>query len=431
MNNINKTTKVYYSPKMAIIFFLSISSGIPFLLLLSTLSVWLTESGISKTTIGLFAWSTVAYSVKFLWSPCFFKYQIPGFTRLFGPIRAWLLCAQLLLMFAIIGLGACDPINNIYMLFFWALMVGFFSSCQDILIEGYRINALKVDDTAIGVSASVIGYRIGMLIAGSGAIFLSGFISWFAVYIIMAGCIMIGIIANLSTDLLDGKEYGLQQHFKIEPAYSLQRLLLEPMALLYQQYNFKWIFIFILSFKAGDTIINTMSMPFLLEIGFNKLQIAYVAKTFGVVAMIVGGFVGGVLLKQFSLRTIALFCMQLQILAGLLCMIQANIGNNTYLLFVTMGTEYFTSGMIHVTLIYYLTLVAKGNTAAILFAVLTSIASLDRVLWSTVAGMIADYTIWSDFFSISMLSCCPALFILYRHANNVIIPANKVSITTA
>lgn len=412
---LNYMTKHYFSRKLIVVFLLGVSSGLPFLLILSTLSVWLTEVGITKTHIGLLAWVTLPYTLKFALSHIFDRIKLPVLTAIFGPRKAWLLVIQILLMGSIIGISTSEPRAGLFYLSIWAFCIGLLSACQDILIEGFRIDTIDDSETSYGASASVIGYRIGMLISSAGALYLSSIASWQGVYIIMSMFILIGIFATICLEEKTNKDTIkiINNH-----GNTFANLFLLPLKVLAKKDGWVLIFVFMLSFKACDTILHTMSMPFLIELGFSKVEIAHVAKTFGILAMIIGGAIGGIAFTKYKLRNIFLKCMFMQVVACLFFMLQATYGNNMWLLFITMGIENFACGISQVALIYYLTLLCKGSLSATIFAFLTSIASFDRVIIAMGAGWLADNLSWVGFFTVSSLVSLPAIFILFRYVEH-------------
>ena len=184
--------------KLIPIFFLGFSSGLPFLLILSTLSVWLAESGISKTNIGMFAWVTVPYTFKFLLASLIDLFKIPILHNWLGQRRSWMLLSQISLIFALMFLGSMKPTQNIILTAIAAFVVGLFSAIQDIVVEAYRIEILDRPKLGVGASASVLGYRAGMLCSGAGAIYLAAFFaSWAIAYNIMAIFMLVGIVTTL------------------------------------------------------------------------------------------------------------------------------------------------------------------------------------------------------------------------------------------
>lgn len=381
------------------IFFLSFSSGLPFLLILSTLSVWLAETGVSKTMIGMLAWVSVPYACKFIWGALVDKKPIPLLTAKLGMRRSWILCGQLLVWIFLVALGSTDPAKNLWLTALFALLVGCGSAIQDIAVEAYRIEILP-DQKVAGASMAVLGYRIGMLISGAGTVFLATYFdSWAIAYYLIAALMLVGIIAT----------FYCQEPEKAPPIHlsfwqSTKQLL--------QKFDWQITCLFILSYKIADTVLNVMSMPFLVEIGFNNLEIAYVAKTFGIGAMILGGAIGGFVAQRHNLRTYLFFCVVLQVISSALFVAQAMIGHNLSFLFVSMGVENLACGMSQVALISYLSFLCNQRNTALHYALLTSFASLMRICSSTIAGWLADQFAWPQFYAIVCMSCVPSMLLL-------------------
>lgn len=399
---------------MASIFFLGFSSGLPFLLLLSTLSAWLTTCGITKTHIGLLAFVTLPYAFKFLWAPFLDRYRIPFICEILGHRRGWLVITQILLMVGLIGLGQTNPEEHLFHTTLWALMVGFCSASQDILIEAYRIETLSKNYLGYGVGASVIGYRFGMLVAGAGALYLSTYLSWAWVYGVMAGFVSIGIVTVLCSSEIN-VEITTFNIKKQKSSTSLSEFILNSVYSLWRREDLGLIALFIICFKVSDTIINTISIPFLIETGFTISEIAHVAKSFGIIAMIIGGFWGGIILSRMGLRKTLFWCSLLQGIACILFWVQAYIGHNILFLLVSMGIENLTCGMSQVALIAYFSNLCLKPYCGTHFALLTSLSSLDRVIISALAGWLADLLTWPHFYICIYLLSLPALLMLIRY----------------
>ncbi len=392
------------------IFLFGFSSGLPFLLILSTLSVWLAEVGISKTVIGCLALVSVPYSLKFLWGYLVDKLHIPLLSGWLGLRRSWILCAQLLVWFSLFLLGNTDPAHSIINMALFAFLVGCGSAIQDIATEVYRIEILPVEKVGLGASIAVLGYRLGMLCSGAGTLFLATYFnSWSVAYHIIGACMLIGI----GTTLLS---YEPMVKAPVIKFATLQKAMVSILD------NLDWriIFPFILSYKIADTILNVMSMPFLVEIGFDNIEIASVAKTFGISAMIIGGLVGGFLSSRISLRQNLFICVVLQILASALFVIQAVLGHNLSFLFISMGVENFVCGMSQVALIAYLSHLCAQCSTGIYYGILSSFASFMRVSISVLAGVLADQLSWPQFYIMTCVSCLPSLLLLVIYSKHFI-----------
>ncbi len=342
------------------------------------------------------------YALKFLWGPLVDKYKIPILYKHFGLRRSWILLAQLCLGIGLIALGNSDPANNLILTVCLALFVGFSSAIQDIASEAYRIEIIPRAKVGAGASASVLGYRFGMLCSGAGTMTVAAVTgSWRIAYTCTALCILIGIITTLLS-----REPAINRPPKELTIWRTVRTFIRGR-------DWQIIIPFILSYKVSDTILNAMNMPFLVEIGFNKLEIAYVAKTFGISAMIFGGIAGGFLLLKQSLRQNLVTCVVLQGIAASLFIIQAQSGNNILTLFIVMGVENFACGMAQVALIAYMSQLCSLQSTAFHYAILSSFASFVRVIFSAIAGWLADRMGWSVFYGLVCLSCIPSLLILW------------------
>lgn len=410
---------IYFEPRMLGIFFLGFSSGLPFLLTLATLHIWLTEAGFDKTTLGLFVLCTLPYSLKFLWAPLIDKIHLPVFTDLFGPRKGWILFSQLLLILSLLFLGGSDPQHHPGRAAFFATLVAFASASQDIVIEAYRIESLKGYQLGYGAGASVLGYRMGMWVSGAGALYLASYFSWQLAYGFMAACVMVGVIATLLSQeppLPEPEKHQTSGEF-----LPLQERLLsaikEPVRSLGARQDWAIILLFIFLYKVGDTVLNTMTVRFLLEMGFSKIEIAHVAKSFGISAMVLGGFMGGILLSRKQLVYSLLLCGILQISACLMFALQSKAGHNLGVLFLSIGVENLACGLGSATFIAYLTNLCRLPFTATHFALLTSIGSFARVSLSSVAGWIADQMTWTQFYLGTALACLPCILLLFAQAS--------------
>ncbi|QQG46676.1 MAG: MFS transporter [Candidatus Azosocius agrarius] len=400
-----------------IVFFFGIMSGLPFLLILSTLNMWLLEIGLNKTQMGLFALSTIPYSIKFFFGPYIDYVKIPLLSAFFGQRKSWLLLSQFLLIISIITLALSDPYNNFFYSILCAFLVGLFSAIQDVVIEVYRIELLKIYNIELGLGSTifVLGYRTGMLISGSGALYFSFYYnSWIITYFIMAGFIFFGILITLiSNDPV--KNYNNSSNI----LYTFKFLF----SYFIKLQDIKIIMLFIIFFKIGDTLLNAMSMSFLIELGFSKLEIIYIVKTFGICLMILGGVIGGFFLIKKKIWYLLLICCILQIFTSFLFLLQSIIGYNVVFLFYVVAIENFASGMSQVALVTYFSYLCCKEYTTIYYAFLSSFSSFVRINLSFFGGIFADFVIWDVFYLIICFICFPSVLILFmfkRHFFNLL-----------
>ena len=190
--------------------FLGFSAGIPLLLIFSSLSLWLREAGAERAAVTYFSWAALGYSFKFVWAPLVDQLPIPGLTRWLGRRRVWILVAQGSIILSILAMASIDPVASESTLGWMALaavLLGFSSATQDIVIDAYRIESADTEFQAMMSATYIAGYRIGMLVAGAGSLFLADWFgtsseeyvyhAWQSTYQVMALAMMVGVITTL------------------------------------------------------------------------------------------------------------------------------------------------------------------------------------------------------------------------------------------
>ena len=203
MKNIN----IFFEKKPLKMICLGFSSGLPILLVFSTLSVWLIKAGISRSTVTLFSWAGFAYAFKYLWSPLVDNYKLPIFKK-FGHRRSWLLFSQFLIITALILTAFTDPKESLFFTALFITILAFFSATQDILIDAFRIESAPQSLQGPLSSMYIAGYRIAMLVAGAGSLWLASFFGteiydqnvWKKVYLIMSLFMFVGVFATFISD---------------------------------------------------------------------------------------------------------------------------------------------------------------------------------------------------------------------------------------
>ena len=204
-----ETVKAFKHPRVITMLFLGFSAGLPILLIFSSLGLWLREAGVNKSSVTFFSWAALGYSFKFVWAPLVDKLPIPVLTRLLGRRRSWMLLAQISIIIAILWMAQTDPTNptSLTMMALAAVLLGFSSATQDVVIDAYRIESADVNLQTLMSSTYIAGYRIGMLVAGAGALYLASYFgsvkgtynyqAWQYSYSIMAAVMLVGVATTL------------------------------------------------------------------------------------------------------------------------------------------------------------------------------------------------------------------------------------------
>ncbi len=226
-----------YTDRRAVtLFFLGFSAGVPILLIFSSLSLWLREAGVDRSTVTMFSWAALAYSFKFVWAPLIDSLPLPLLTRALGKRRGWLLLSQLLVIAAVCSMAMVNPVGSTALTYMaaGAVLLGFSSATQDVVIDAYRIEAAADDVAMQSVTAATYnaGYRVGMIVAGAGALFLAArlgshenayvYAAWQQTYFIMAAVMGVGV----ATTLLMREPAASERHTAARSTADNLRLLL-------------------------------------------------------------------------------------------------------------------------------------------------------------------------------------------------------------
>ncbi len=402
-NKILKAVSPYLEKKMLITLAMGFVSGVPLLLTITLLQAWLTDEGVSKSTIGLFALVGLPYSLKFLWAPLFDRYVISSL----GRRRGWLLASQISLMIAIIGLGMTNPAMSALNVAILALLVAFFSASQDIIIDAYRRESLLDDEQTIGASAYVLGYRIGALAAGAGGLILADLFSYQFVYTLMASIMFFGIFITIIAD----------EPLKTGEPKNLIEAVINPFTEFFNRRGYRMavlVLLFILLYKVGDTMAHSLSTNFYLDIGFTKTEIGTIVKVFGLVATLIGAFLGGLISLKLGLYRSLLIFGVFQAIATLGFSVLSVIGNYISLLIVVISLENLAAGMGYTAYLAFIANMTNKEFTATQFALMTALMSIPRTFFSGLSGFLVEIMDWQIYFIFCSLIAFPALIILMK-----------------
>ena len=406
------TWAIYGRPRLLLVFVLGFASGLPLLLTLSTLAIWLAEQGVTLTTIGLFAMVGTPYTLKFLWAPLVDRVPLPGLTRRLGRRRSWLVAIQTALIVAVIGLGATRPAEAPWWTALGALLVAFLSASQDIVIDAYRIELVAEHEQGAAAAMTQLGYRVGLLASGAGALFLAEHVSWFAVYAAMAALLLIGVAAALM-----GPEPAVAaaDSESSSPLARLRVAVVEPFAEFVRRQGpgaAAVVLAFILLYKLGDAFAGVMANPFYVQIGFSKSEIAAVTKVFGLASTLAGVFVGGIVVSRYGILRALLVCGLLQMLSNLMFAVQAVVGHDVRVLVATIGVENLSGGMGSAAFVAYLSVLCNVAYTATQYALFSSFMAVGRTVLASGSGWVAEHVDWASFFLLSTVLAAPGLLLL-------------------
>ncbi|MBH68011.1 MAG: MFS transporter [Rhodospirillaceae bacterium] len=400
----------YFQRKLVTILILGFVSGLPLLLSFGTLSAWLREAGVERSTIGLFALVGLPYALKPIWAPLMDGLRLPFLTDLLGRRRAWLIASQVMLASAIIGLAYSDPKQAPVAMAVFAVLVAFFSASQDIVIDAYRIETLPDEQQGMGAAMVTYGYRGGMLVAGAGTLFLADYWTWTHAYLVMSLLICIGMLIVI---LSPEPEAALTPDLKNRSLRDwLMYYVVNPFSEFATRPGWILIILFVVTFKLGDAFLSVMTNPFYIDLGFSKTEIAEITKLFGVLALGIGLFIGGILIKRFGMLITLVITGILQAASNLIFAYQAIVGYDLTALTLTIAVENITGGMGTAAFVAYLSGLTNISFTATQYALLSALMSLGRNILSSPSGYVVDALGWVDFFVFSVVMALPGLFLL-------------------
>lgn len=405
---------VYMRPHILAILMLGVASGLPLALSFSTLTAWLSDAGIDKKAIGLFAALGLPYSFKFAWAPLIDRLPLPVFTRRLGRRRSWAILLQAGLATTMAAIAFLDPAVEPWLIALGTLILAILSASQDIVLDAYRVERSTKEEIGPATSMFTLGYRIGMLVSGAGALYIADSMGWQVAYLamaaVMAGTILITLLVKEPDVPLPAPLQGNTRAERV--ANWMKTAVVAPFAQFITNEKWLLILLFIALYKLGDAMLGAMTNPFLLEIGFTKTDIALIVKTYGLPATIFGTFLGGAMTQRWGAYKPLVICGFLHALTNLMFLLQAQVGADPLILAIGICVENLTGGASLAALVVYISLLCNARFTATQFALLSSLAALGRTLLSTSSGVFVEWLGWSGFFLFCVALAFPSLILL-------------------
>jgi PAT family beta-lactamase induction signal transducer AmpG len=409
--NWRQAISAYTQPRVLQVLALGFASGLPLLLTYSTLQAWLWTVGVRRSTLGAIALVATAYSFKFVWAPLIDRVPPP---LPLGRRRGWGITIQVLLIGAILALGACDPKHNLARMAVLAVVVAFLSASQDIVIDAWRVESLTTDQQAPGAAMIQSGYRMGMLAGGAGALFIAASAGWFATYATMAALVGVGMLVFLfgpEPKVPEEKSYVARSVWQTI-LHALFKAVVEPFRDFMQRRLWLVILIAIFLYKMGEAMAGVMSTPLYLSLGFSLPEIATASKIFGFFSIVTGALIGGVVTTRFGIRRSLILCGILQAIGNLFFVLQAVGGHRVGYLALCVTAENLTGAMAGTALITWLSSLCSPAFTATQFALLSSLASLSRTVVASSGGVLSEKIGWAQFFLLTSVVGLPAILLI-------------------
>ncbi|MEM8682077.1 MAG: AmpG family muropeptide MFS transporter [Pseudomonadota bacterium] len=399
--------------KAIVVFFLGFSSGLPFPLVYSTLSAWLEDASVERSTISTFAWLGFAYSLKFVWAPVVDSTRLPILNRLLGHRRSWMLLAQISLGLSIWFLSGVDPTANIELFAIVALSVAFFSATQDIVIDAYRIESAPDEMQGILAAAYQYGYRLSLLISMAGALYLADVVSWSQTYTIMAFCMALGVITTLlcaEPEAISKARFGGNTFFEKSASW-FRHAVADPFVDFFQRFG-PFLFVvlaFVSLYRISDYVLGILANPFYLDIGFSKSEVATVAKVYGTWITLLGVGLGGWAVIRYGVARCLIIATTLIASTNLFFAAMTITGAELWMLAVTISADNIAQGFGGTVLIAYLSSLTVREFTATQYALLSSFMALLPKFLAGFSGNVQESIGWFGFFLYAAALGVPAI----------------------
>ena len=379
---------------------LSLSSGLPLALSTGTLQAWLATTSVDISTVAFFSLVGLPYTFKFIWAPIMDRF-IPPFL---GRRRGWILLTQLVLVLLIIKMAFTSPDQQIVLMGMLAVALAFCSASQDIAINAYTADLLKPKERGFGAAVTVSGYRIAMLISGGLAWIIADQVGWQFTY-----CLMAGLVGMCTIAAFFGPEPAWD---KVAPV-SLQDAVYLPLReFLFRKQGIA-ILVLIVLYKLGDaSAISLNSLFFIREQGFTLTETGVMYKWLGIVATILGAFIGGSFVVTHGLYKPLLWFGIAQAVTNLGYMLLAIIGKSYIGMVLVIGIDQLIGGMGTAVFLAFLIALCDHRFTATQFALLSALSAIGRVFIGPPAGFMIETVGWTTFFLLTFLIAIPSLLML-------------------
>ena len=416
-----ETLNVYREPASLRMLTLGFSAGLPLLLVLGTLSFWLREAGVDRTTIGYLSWVGLAYAFKWVWSPLVDRLPIPLLTRRLGRRRSWLLLAQAMVMAGLVGMAFNDPQVALEPIVWCALAVAFGSATQDIALDAFRIESADTQHQAALAATYQTGYRLAMIWAGAGVLWLAARAevldggsyqpgAWRTAYLVMAASMLVGTITVLFSPEPAARAIPPSRNL----AEWLHGALVQPFADFITRY--RWQAVLILSliglYRISDVVMGIMANPFYVDMGYTKSEVAAVTKVFGVLMTLLGAFIGGAMAMRLGVMRVLMLGAVLSASSNLLFAWLGTRGHDLTGLIFVISADNLSGGIASAAFIAYLSGLTNVQYSATQYALLSSMMLLAPKWIAGFSGKFVDAFGYTDFFLTTSLLGVPVLLLV-------------------
>ena len=436
-----KTIKVFLEIRMLKIFLLGIISGFPWVLIGSSLSLWLKEEGLSRSTIGWAGAIFAVYAINYLWAPLVDKFKIFWLTKKIGHRKSWIFLMQSLIGISLLIWSSIDPEKNLFIIILIGLLIAIFSSTQDISIDALRIEQIKSNERnimAAAASMAVIGWWTGFKIGGLLSLSVSdyfekiGFYNYwqmtfiFLFFILMLLNFLLLTIKEMSKKTLKKKGLNFLKYSKLsifgkQINYILLWMfetIITPIFDFFKKNGLSigiGLLAFLFLFKIGEAFLGRMSLIFYNEIGFTKSDIGIFSKGLGWITTVLFTLIGGFLTVKIGLVRSIFIAGIFMAITNLLFSLLFWTGKNYIIFSIAVILDDLAAAFATVAFVAFISILVNRQYTATQYALLASIGTLGRTTLASSSGSLVDYLNgdWGLFFIITCLMVIPSLILIF------------------
>ncbi len=445
---LSETFSVYFDRRMIRILLLGIISGFPWVLIGSSLSLWLKEDGLSRSTIGWAGLIFGVYAINYLWAPIIDRIRIPWLTDKIGHRRGWIVTMQFIILISLVCWSVVEPTANLALIITIGLIIAIASATQDITVDALRIEQIGENEGTsmqAGAAMAVVGwwtgYKLGGVIALNAAEYFqnAGFENYWQVTFLILGIVVIACniglmfvhesqpterqIAQKQTDQMIEKKLGSSGVLTKAAAW-ISGTIAGPIISFFKRNGFKialGILGFVFLFKIGEAFLGRMSIVFYKEMGFSKGDIALYSKGIGWITTVVFTLMGGLFAIRSGVVKAMFVSGILMAATNLLFAALAWSGKSELLFAVAVLLDDIAAAFATVAFVAFISLLVDRTYTATQYALLASIGTLGRTTLAASSGELVDWLNgdWGIFFVITTVMVIPSLILLWFIRNKL------------
>ena len=446
--SLSETFSVYFDKRMLKILLLGAISGFPWVLIGSSLSLWLKEDGLSRSTVGWAGLIFAVYAFNYLWAPLIDRIQIPYLTKKIGHRRGWIVLMQILILISLFLWSVIDPSENLALVISVGLLIAIASATQDITVDALRIEQISENEgksMAAGAAMAVVGWWSGYKLGGVLSLFSADFLEnlgfqnyWQLTFLILGILIILMNIGLMFVNETDSTERQINQkendqliagkfqnlNFLTKTITWISGTISGPIISFFKKNGFQialGILGFVFLFKVGEAFLGRMSIIFYKEIGFSKSDIAIYSKTLGWITTVIFTLLGGLFVIRSGVLKAMFLAGILMASTNLLFSLLAWSDKSEILFAIAVIFDDIAAAFATVAFVAFISLLVDRTYTATQYALLASIGTAGRTTLASSSGALVDWLNgdWGVFFILTAIMVIPSLIILWIIRNKL------------